>query len=210
MSPRITIPSPSRSTLDLFSALERALAAFTEARKRREAAEKAVSEAKFKRKMIVERWDEPGVSKSVRAEAEHEMALRDAQAAIDDGLARYISAQKQIEAHAVEVERASKALGKAARAELEPVREKFAKAVEASAAETMALLHLAAALNTILGGGRFDAIARIEHPDGSGDLAYKNKPDLSDAVREWARYRALRSSAETAVRELPLNREAAE
>jgi hypothetical protein len=77
-----------------------------------------------------------------------------------------------------------------------------------AAAELMGLLHTAAAINDVLGVGRVDAIARIEAPDGSRDLAYTSKPALPDAVRQWQAYRSLRTAATSVEDELPLNQAA--
>jgi hypothetical protein len=84
-----TIPTPSRATLDLFDALERGLAAFTEARTRRERAESTVKSERFCLKTLTE--EQP--SNNLRMQAEHEAAIKAAQSRIDAAVAEFLAAE---------------------------------------------------------------------------------------------------------------------
>jgi DNA repair ATPase RecN len=161
MSGNVTVPMPSSKAAELRSTLKRALDAFNEARSRRDEAETRVRSARFELKELT---DEPPPINNIRRLAEREESIARAKARVDEALAEFLTAQKGVEQAAVETTRADKAAAKTEQTELGPTREKVVKAFEASAAETMALYHLAAALNEVLGTGRFDARATILHP----------------------------------------------
>jgi hypothetical protein len=112
---RPTIPSPSSSTVALFNQLDAALAAFTDARSRREEAESRVRSGRFELKELT---DEPPPINNLRAQAEREQAIARAKARVDEALGEFLAAQRALEQIAIEATRAGRAASAAVQREV--------------------------------------------------------------------------------------------
>jgi hypothetical protein len=203
--PSPAVHAPSRGTLALLEQLDQALIAFGEARRRREEAEGVVRNERFKLKTLTEEAPLPIAANDIRKTAEREQAIAAAKVRVDAAVAEFLAAAKEVETHAVEAHRAHRAATTAVERELDPVRHRLGKAAEEVTAELMAVLSLAAVLNEVVGRGRFDAVAHVNDPLDDRDLAaYVERPELPAAMRQWQRFRSLRTQATSIANELPL------
>lgn len=200
MSP-VKIPDPTRSTSEQIGRLDRALKLFADSRTRREETQRAVAAARFKLGDL--KRNEPRTFTDIRAQAAHEKALRDAQAASDEATTVFLQIDGEVAQAATSVWEAHSATCASVRTELEPVRRAAIKQLEAAVDTLLAATDAACALNRVIGNGAPQVYPQVMCPLTGTDLAY-NRPRAAPAVApDWLKYQQLRSAAMDVDRELP-------
>jgi hypothetical protein len=202
-SPYYVSPENSRalrSTAEQIAKLDRALKLFSDAKARREEAERGVQAAKFE---LGDLSRAPRVTGDIKAMAQHEAAIENAQIALNKATKVFIDINREVEQAAVAVSELHATITHAARLELEPVRRAAMKQFEAALDGLLAAIEVCTALNRVLGNGQSYIWPQIPHPLNGDDAAYR-RPRAEPAVApEWLRYQKLRGGAMDAASEVP-------
>ena len=202
MSP-VRIPEPTRSTSEQIARLDRAIGLFADAKERRETAQKAVTAAKFALGDL--QRNAPRAFSDIRAQAQHERGLKDAQAAIDEATEIFLNLDREVGQAAGDVQELHRDLCAAARLELEPVQRGAMREVETALDALLAAIEVACAVNRIIGTGSPDCYPRVPSPMSlNHDLAYRRPRAEPEVAAEWLKLRKLRSGAMDAGSETPL------
>jgi hypothetical protein len=194
------IPEPLRSTAEQIAKLDRALKLFSDAKARREEAERGVQAAKFE---LGDLSRAPRVTGDIKAMAQHEAAIENAQIALKKATKVFIDINREVEQAAVAVSELHATITHAARLELEPVRRAAMKQFEAALDGLLAAIETCTALNRTLGNGSTHIWPTVPSPLDNADAAYKRPRTSPDMPGEWLRFQQLRRTAADAADELP-------
>ena len=198
----VKIPEPTRSTAEMIGKLERALKLFADAKERRETAQKAVTAAKFDLGNLTR--NAPRVGSDIKAQAKHEKAVEDAQAAVKEATRIFIDLDGEVGRAATSVWDMHSAISHSVRVELEPVQRRAMKEVETVLDALLAAIEVACAVNRIIGTGATDCYPRVPSPMSlNHDLAYRRPRVEPDVAQDWLRLRQLRNRAMDAANETP-------
>ena len=202
MSP-VRIPEPTKGTAEMIGKLERALELFRDARQRCEEAQKNVTAAKFDLGDLTR--NAPRVGSDIKAQAQHERAVENAQAAIKETTRIFLEIDREVGQAAGDVQELHRDLCAAARLELEPVQRGAMREVETALDALLAAIEVACAVNRIIGTGSPDCYPRVPSPISlNHDLAYRRPRAEPEVAAEWPKLRKLRSGAMDAGSETPL------
>ena len=183
--------------------LERALELFRDARQRCEEAQKNVTAAKFDLGDLTR--NAPRVGSDIKAQAQHERAVENAQAAIKETTRIFLEIDREVGQAAGDVQELHRDLCAAARLELEPVQRGAMREVETALDALLAAIEVACAVNRIIGTGSPDCYPRVPSPMSlNHDLAYRRPRAEPEVAAEWLKLRKLRSGAMDAGSETPL------
>ena len=197
----VKIPEPTRAAADNIAKLDRALKLFADAKERRETAQKAVTAAKFDLGDLTR--NAPRVGSDIKAQAQHEKAVEDAQAAVKEATKTFIDLDGEVSQAAVAVNELRNAVSHSTQLELEPVQRAAQKQFETALDALLAAIEVCTAVNRVLGTGQSYLWPRIPSPLDGSDVAY-NRPRAEPAVPSgWLRCRQLSSAAESVWPELP-------
>ena len=202
MSP-VRIPEPTKGTAEMIGKLERALKLFADAKERRETAQKAVTAAKFDLGDLTR--NAPRVGSDIKAQAKHEKAVEDAQAAVKEATRIFINLDGEVGKAAADVSALHRELCASTCLELEPMQRRAMKEVENTLDALLAAIEVACAVNRIFGTGSPDCYPRVPSPISlNHDLAYRRPRAEPEVAAEWLKLRKLRSGAMDAGSETPL------
>jgi hypothetical protein len=198
------IPEPTRAAAENIAKLGRAIERFQDAKARREQAQHAMNDAKFK---LGDLQRNPPRSvfggDNIKSEAEHARATKAAHSALDEATTVFLDLDREVAQAAVGVEELHQAVDHALRVELEPIRRAAQKQVEAAVDALLAATDLTCALNRVIGNGSSWVYPQVPCPLTGSDLAYRRKRADPTVPADWLKYQRLRSQAMDADRELP-------
>ena len=198
----VKIPEPTRAAADNIAKLDRALKLFADARQRREEAQKAVTAAKFDLSDLTR--NAPRVGSDIKAQAKHENAVEDAQAAVKEATRIFIDLDGEVGRAATSVWEMHSAIDHSVRVELEPVQRGAMREVETALDALLAAIEVACAVNKILGTGATDCYPRVPSPMSlNDDLAYRRPRAEPNVAQDWLRLRQLRNRVMHAANETP-------
>ena len=196
------IPEPTRAAAENIAKFDRALKLFSDAKERREEAQKSVNTAKF-RLGDIQRTAPRAAFSDIKAEAKHAKAVKDAQAALDEATEVFLRLDSEVAQAAVAVNELHQAVDHVLRLELEPVRRAVHKQLEAAVDALLAATDAVCALNRVIGNGSALIYPQVPCPLTGSDLAYRRKRADPTVPADWLKYQQLRNQAMDVDRELP-------
>ena len=196
------IPDPTRAAAENIAKLDRALKLFSDAKERRETAQKAVTAAKFKIGDLQRNAPRTAFS-DIKAEAKHAQAVKDAQAGLDEATEVFLRLDSEVSQAAVAVSDLHQAIGHSVQLELEPVRRRATKDVGDAVDALLAALDTLCALNRAIGNGSAWTYPQVPCPLTGTDLAYQRKRTDPTVPADWLTYQRLRNQAMDAASEVP-------